>query len=204
MKNKNIWRIIWIVSMYAILLIILYLVVTYKVKWEHKDLNRYLYFYSCSNELCTSDEKQLNYYSKVVCDDNICPHIKEKNDNILILSRENKDIIYDYIEGVIINDKYKEYKYLNDDLYIVTSSENLQGIININGEVLVDTKYEIIKDYKNELIAYCEDSVCGIDSIDETKNVDSIYEDIVLINNSLFKAIIVTMYRMVISYKQVK
>lgn len=34
LKNINIWRIIWISGIFLILLIILYLVVEYKVKYE--------------------------------------------------------------------------------------------------------------------------------------------------------------------------
>ena len=48
MKKTNIWKIIWLVGVYVILLFILYLVIIYKVKWEDKDLNRYLYFYNCN------------------------------------------------------------------------------------------------------------------------------------------------------------
>lgn len=39
-KNINIWKIIWVVGVFAILLIILYLVVEYKVKYE--DFNNYI------------------------------------------------------------------------------------------------------------------------------------------------------------------
>ena len=43
MKNNSLWRVIWIVGIYAVLVSILYLVIIYKVKWENKDLNKYLY-----------------------------------------------------------------------------------------------------------------------------------------------------------------
>ena len=46
MKKNNLWRVIWIVGIYAVLVLILYLVIMYKVKWEDKDLHKYLYFSS--------------------------------------------------------------------------------------------------------------------------------------------------------------
>ena len=66
MKNNSLWRVIWIVGIYAVLVSILYLVIIYKVKWENKDLNKYLYFYNCSGQICTSDISQNNFYSKIV------------------------------------------------------------------------------------------------------------------------------------------
>ena len=39
-KNINLWKIIWVVGIFAILLIILYLVVEYKVKYE--DFSNYI------------------------------------------------------------------------------------------------------------------------------------------------------------------
>ena len=74
MINKNnIWKIIWVVGIYAILVLILYLVVIYKVKWEDQDLSKHLYFYECSQELCTTENEIDNYYSYIKCKDNICP-----------------------------------------------------------------------------------------------------------------------------------
>ena len=54
MRSSKIWRIIWIVGIYAVLVLILLLVIDYKVRWESKDLNTYLYFYNCNNNLCAS------------------------------------------------------------------------------------------------------------------------------------------------------
>ena len=39
-KNINIWKVIWVVGIFAILLIILYLVVEYKVKYEDFSYNK--------------------------------------------------------------------------------------------------------------------------------------------------------------------
>ena len=50
MKEKNLLRVGWIAGIYIILALILYMVVDYKVKWEDRDLNTYLYFYNCSGD----------------------------------------------------------------------------------------------------------------------------------------------------------
>ena len=96
-RSINIWKIIWISGIFAILITILYLVVTYKVKWEHKDLNTYMYIYSCDDLVCSSTTKQNKYYSKILCENNTCPYItKILDNNKLILNKDNKSWIYDY------------------------------------------------------------------------------------------------------------
>lgn len=186
MKNNSIWKIIWVIGVYAILIVVLYLVVMYKVKWEDMDLNKYLYFYNCSNTLCTSSEKQIDYHSKILCEDDICPHIKEINGSNLILANNSSSFIFNYVTGEIVNDKYVNYKFLNNNNYIVTSNDKLQGIININGDLLIDLKYDLIKDYKNGMVSYCNNNGCGIDTYDENIKLENMYDDVILINKSLF------------------
>ena len=55
-KKEKLYKIIWITGLYVILIIILWLVIEYKVKWESADLNRYVRFYNCSGSLCTTEE----------------------------------------------------------------------------------------------------------------------------------------------------
>lgn len=185
-KSSNLWRIIWVVGIYAILGAILYLVVLYKVKWEHKDLNTYLYLYDCNNNLCTSTVKQDEYYNKVVCEDDICPYIKEVIDNKIILKRENKSWIYDYIDNKIINDTYIDYKFLRDNQFVFTDSYNKQGVLDINDGVIVQSDYDYINDFNGGIISYKQNNLYGITSIDGKYNVDANYRDIVLINDKLF------------------
>ena len=95
MKKDKIWKVIWIIGIYAILVTVLYLVVLYKVEWEDKDLNTYLYFYDCDNNLCTSSTKQDKYYSRFLCENNSCPYVTNIIKNNLILEKEGKSLIYD-------------------------------------------------------------------------------------------------------------
>ena len=67
MKHKNIWKYIWRCSLMLNLILIFVLVVNYKVKWENKDFNTYLYFFNCSNQVCTSLTPTEIYYNKIKC-----------------------------------------------------------------------------------------------------------------------------------------
>lgn len=186
MKKNKLWHIVWIVGIYAILITILYLVIIYKVKWEHRDLNTYLYFYNCSNKLCSTTTKQDNYYSKVICNKDICPYIKDINDNKLILKKEDKSFIFDYMAENIINDNYLDYEITtNKQYYIVTNEENKKGIIDLEGKVVIEPKYDNITDYKNELLVYKDKSKYGIIKDDEIY-IKPEYDDIIIINNEYF------------------
>lgn len=189
MKSSKLWKIVWVTGIYIILAIILYLVILYKVKWEDKDLNTYLYFYDCNKSLCTSTTKQDEYYDKILCDDDFCPHVTNViGDNKVILSRNDISWIYNYKSGAIIDDKYVEYNYLGNDYIIVTDKLSKQGIIDLDGNVLVNPKYEVIDDFKNSLISYKSGDLEGICMIDGTVKVDAKYEDVILIDDSMFAA----------------
>ena len=186
MKSSKLWRIIWIVGIYVVLGLILYLVVIYKVEWEHKDLNTYLYLYDCNRELCTSTNVQDDYYSKILCEDDICPYIYDINGDDLILKRENKVWIYNYIDDEIIDDKYKDYRYIGNDMYVVLDNADNYGVIDGLGNILVELKYDYIDDYKDGFISYVKNNLYGIVSTDDVYNIDHNYEDVVLINDKIF------------------
>ena len=149
MKNKKtrIWKFIWILGVYSILTTILYLVILYKVKWEDRDFNTYLYFYNCNNNICSSITKPKQYYNKIVCENHQCPYISSFSDNILILTNNNKSWLYDYKSGSIYNDNYIDYKLFKDKFFIVTDQNLKQGIIDKEGKVVVQIKYDKIIDF---------------------------------------------------------
>ena len=185
-RSSKIWKILWISGIYLILGIILYLVILYKVKWEYKDLNTYLYFYDCGHNLCSSDNNVSNYYSKVLCEDDICPYIQHINGNMLVLQNNNKSFIYNYIKGNVVNDKYNEYRYIGNDMYVVNDENFNYGIINSEGEILLDLKYKLIDEYTNGIISYIDNNLYGIISVDGKYDIEPNYEDIVLINDKIF------------------
>ena len=163
MKKINFWKIIWCVGIYLILGIILYLVILYKVEWENKDLNTYLYFYDCNNDLCTSTSKVNNYYSKMMCDDNICPYVIDILNKNVILSSNDRLWIYNYIDNRVVNNQYINYKYIGNDFFIVKNENNKQGIIDLSGNIIFEPKYDMIDDYKNGYISYQNNNLYGID-----------------------------------------
>ena len=197
MKSSKVWRIIWIVGIYAILLCMLYLVVQYKVKWEHKDLNTYLYFYNCNDMLCTSTNNLDDYYNRIICEDDICPYIDTIIDQNIILKRENNSWIYNYVTGKVVNNDYSYYRYIGDNKYVVGDATNKYGVIDIGGNVLVAVKYNFIDEYKNDYIS-CKNSdgkYSIIRTTDEYKiNVN--YDDVVLINDKIFAGRIDNIYQL--------
>ena len=186
-NRQNIWKIVWVIGVYATLVLVLYLVVLYKVKWEDLDLNKYLYFYKCSNELCTTSEKgNIKYINSIKCDNNICPIITEINDNYVILNREGKSYIYDYTDNKIINNAYSDYHFIANNFIIATNNENLQGVIDYSGSILINFSYNDIKSYNNGYITYKEGNKMGIASQDNSVNIKPKYDDISLIDKYKF------------------
>ena len=141
MKSSKIWKIIWVSGIYLLLFLILYLIVVYKVKWEHKDLNTYLYIYQCKKNICTSTTKQTEYYNKILCENEECPYITEIINDQLLLKKEEKIWIYDYKNGKVIDNNYIEYKYTNDGNFIVKNTDNKYGVINNQGKTIIEAKY---------------------------------------------------------------
>ena len=174
--------------MYAILLIILYLVVLYKVKWEDRDFNTYLYFYDCNNNVCSSITKPKEYYNRIVCENHQCPYISSFTNNILILTNNNKSWLYDYKTGSIFNDDYIDYALFKDDVFVVTDQNMKKGIIDKEGKVLVKVKYDEIIDYNFGLVVYKENNLYGIDYVSGEKIISPKYDDVIIVDNTMYAA----------------
>ena len=191
MKKSNLWHIIWIVGVYFVLIAVLYLVINYKVKWENKDLSKYLYFYKCSNELCTTEIPVKEYISLFKCEDDICPYIKERENDILILANNDKEYIYDYRNGRIISDKYKNYMFTDTQDYFIAQNDNDKyGIIDSNNTIIIPFNYDNITSYKDNLAVFADNLKYGVLKKNED-NIDVLIEpqydsSIILINDKLF------------------
>lgn len=189
LKETKIWRIIWIVGIYAILILILVLVVKYKVNFEQKDFSKYLYFYNCSNKLCTTNVLQEEYYGSVKCDKDNCPYIKEINGDNIILTNNKKDFLYNYIEDKILNDEYTKYSFLSKDILLVKNNENKAGIINLSNEIIESFNYDNITSYNNNYITYEINNLYGIKKVGEDgANIKPEYKDTIYINDKIFGA----------------
>ena len=186
-KINNIWKIIWLVGVYVILLLILYLVVTYKVKWEDRDLNKYLYFYDCSGELCTTDYNIKQYYASIMCPNKECPFIKETRGDFVILSNNEKEYLYNYRDKKVVSDKYLTYSFASSDNYYIVSDESkMYGIIDGEGNVVVDVSYEYISDYYDGYIAFTANEKYGIFNKEKKIDIDPVYENVLLIDDKNF------------------
>lgn len=153
MKRINIPRIIWVSSLFLILMSILFLVAKYKIYYEYLRKN-YLYFYQCDNVLCVSNVKDNNslIYSKYDCGYENCPsYIKNINEDYVILNKDKEYILYNFRKDKVINDKYEDYEFINNS-YIIVSSKKKKGIITLDGKVLIDTVYDDIGYRKNEYL----------------------------------------------------
>lgn len=187
MKKNKLWHLIWIIGIYASLLVILYLVVQYKVKWEDKDLSKYLYFYNCGNQFCTTDNKSLtnNYYSKIKCEKNNCPYIADINNNFVILVSDDSEFVYNYKTGKIVNEYYSKYSFVNGYL-LAKNNNDKYGIVDLDGNIQVEFKYNKITDYKDSYIAYSENSKIGIVNEENNINIKPTYEKVSLISDSIY------------------
>ena len=189
-KKNKIWQIIWIVGIYLILIVILFLVVQYKIKFEDRDFSKYLYFYECSNNLCTTNIKQEKYINKIKCEKETCPYIKEIRDKVVILKFDSTEKIYNYETNKIINDNYKEYNFIDDEYLICKNENNRYGIINIQEGLINEPEFDKILSYNEGYIAYKKDNKYAIKNIynQEEINTNLIYDDITFIDNNIFGA----------------
>ena len=187
MNNKNLWRIIWVVGIYAVLVLILFLVIRYKVRWEDQDSNKYLYIYDCGETICSTETKVDTYIASIVCEDKVCPYIKEVSGNNIILTGKEKGYIFNLMSKKIINDNYLDYFFTSDgEAYIAVNSVNKYGVIDKDGNILVDFNYDKINDYKYELVLYTQDNMMGIDKRAGETVVELGNEKLNLFNDKLY------------------
>lgn len=184
MKKKNIYRIVWVSGIYIFLILVLFLVIIYKVKWEGKDLNKYLYFYDCSGSLCTSELKPRKYYSKYLCN-KICPRINNILDNdIVILEGIYDGAIFNYKDGNIINNNYSNYLLINNNILIVSDGSK-KGLIDLSGNIILNTIYDDISEYFDDYVSVKKDSLWGIENIHSDKSIECMYDELKYINSNI-------------------
>ena len=189
-KKDKLWQIVWIIGIYLILIVILYLVVQYKIKFEDRDFSKYLYFYNCGDTLCTTSINQEVFINRIKCENDTCPYIKTIKGKLSILAYKTKQILYNYDDNKIINDKYKELTFLDDENISFKDNDNKYGIINIKNEIINEAQYDQIISYNEGYLTYIKNSKYGIKNIynEEEININPTYDDIKYISNRMFGA----------------
>lgn len=155
MKKLNIPKIIWVSSIFIILIIILISIINYKINYQYLSYE-YLYFYECDNNLCVSQTNDYNklVYSKYECGYDSCPEfIKNLDDNFVVLEKDNEYILYDYRNSKIISKNYQDYELINNN-YIIVTLKNKKGIIDKDNNLIVDTIYDEIGQKEDYLKGY--------------------------------------------------
>lgn len=155
-------KIIWITSIFALLIVILLMVMDYKINYQYSNkIGSKLYFYDCDGKVCTTTTKNKNkkLYSEYTCY-NLCPSYKGTINNDYVILKENSGLIlYNYKLGIKITEGYDEYKFI-DDKYIIVTKTKLDGIIDLDNNIIINPEYTQIGYYKKEtLIGYNNESI---------------------------------------------
>ena len=176
MKKINWWKLVWVLGIYIILGLILYLVIEYKVKWESLDTNKYLYFYDCESNLCTSTTKVGSYYSRYTYKKD-SPYIVNYDDETAIINDNGKYLVYDYKNDKVVSDSYDWYEYLyyNDGVYFIVKSNNKTGIIDEQGSVVVNNIYDSIV-LSGKMLKVRNDNLYGLLDSDFNNYLDIEYQ----------------------------
>ncbi len=155
MKKQKMGRILWVSSLFLLLITILFMVMDYKINYQYLE-EKNLYFYECDGTLCvsnTKEEKNL-IYSKYNCGENDCPsYQKNLDDNYVLLSEKNSSnlILWDYREGKQVSNQYENYYRLDTNHFIVSKNKK-QGIIDKDSKIIVPLIYDEIGILENNLI----------------------------------------------------
>lgn len=156
---------IWVTGIFIILLIILLLVVEYKVKYEDNVFYRYLYFYKCDSNFCTTDNiNKISDHSTLLSVykydyHNSVPTYQYVIGNYIIINDNDDYLYYDYVKGEIINN-YDNYK-LIEDSYIIVNNDDKYGIIDIDNNIVLELVYSYI-DYIDNYIITIEDNKLNV------------------------------------------
>ncbi len=147
MKRHNFGRILWVTSLFLLLIEILLMVMDYKINYQYLTKNE-LYFYECEGNLCVSEaqEKKNLVYSKYNCGKKECPFYKRSIDNsyvILEYNNSNKTLLFNYRTGKMVSNSYEDYTIINQNRFIVTLNKK-QGIIDGTGKIIVPIIYNQI------------------------------------------------------------
>ena len=111
----------------------------------------------------------IEYSYLIVCNDNDFSIINLKNDEIINIDSDITNIIdiYDY-NGNIISDKY-----------IIIENNGKYGLVNYNGEVLIETRYDYLKIVNSNTFIAKRNNKYGVINLTEEELIKFNYQDII-------------------------
>lgn len=154
MKKVNWARIIWVSSIFMLLIVILIMIMVYKIKFQYAYKNK-LYFYECESNLCVTEVKNDDklMYSKYDCGKKNCPIYKKNiDDNYVLLSEDANTILYNYRTGKVISKNYDNYFFINNN-YIIVEKDGYHGVIGIKNNLVVPLEYEKIGYFRDDYLS---------------------------------------------------
>lgn len=152
-RKINISRVIWVTSVFLLLIVILLMVMDYKINYQYLSHN-YLYFYECDDNLCVTEVKDdsKNLFVAFDCEYEKCPEYKKNiSDEYALLEKNQENILYNYKKDTIISKEYEDYE-LIDSSYIIVKKNNLYGIINTSNEIILKPTYDEIGVHSNNYL----------------------------------------------------
>ena len=163
MKSKKInkARVVWVIGLFALLIVILLMIMDYKINYQYSNSDYKLYFYKCNGKVCTTNTKSKNkkLYSEYECHSS-CPEYKGTlNKDYAILKEEIGYILYNYKLGIKITEGYDNYIFINNK-YIIVEKDKQQGVIDIDNNITISPEYTEIGYYKNNnLLGYNSNNI---------------------------------------------
>lgn len=154
MKKINWSRFLLVSSIFLFLIIVLLMVMDYKINYQYL-LDKKLYFYECDSTLCVLEVKSDKYllYSTYDCGEEDCPIYKQNlEEDYVLLTKGEKTILYNYRTGKVISQNYEDYLFFQSN-YIIVTLNGLQGVIDLNNQVLVPLQYQQIGYYVNNYLS---------------------------------------------------
>ena len=154
MKKVGWSRFFLVGSIFLFLIVVLLMVMDYKINYQYL-LDKKLYFYECDSNLCVLEVKSDNYllYSEYDCGDENCPIYKQNlEEDYVLLTKDEKTILYNYRTGKVISQDYEEYLFFQSN-YIIVTLNGFQGVIDLNNQLLVPLQYHQIGYYANEYLS---------------------------------------------------
>lgn len=185
-KSKKI--IIIVVLILVVLVIGIYTAYYIFKNKDKKDTN---YYYKVDNNsiMLLSNDKIVNFYN---CNGECSVYENYFVNGKLLLNDNEKIYLYDLVKGSKLSQEYDKLYFVKDDStvkYFVVNNGSLYGVMDLNGNVIVNLNYEELGSIKedavsnfdvaNDLISAKSNGLYGVVSLSNGKGViDFQYDDI--------------------------